>query len=515
MQGSVTDGSSDGAPCRASPAAPRSRTMKKILVALLVVVVILAVIVLERTFTFRSRQLQAAPVAVEPLDTAALAQRLAGALRFKTISYQDSSQFDAREFDGFQRYLRTTFPKLHAALKLEKVNSYGLLYEWPGSDPSVSPIVLLAHQDVVPVEPGTETRWTEPPFEGRIAGGYVWGRGALDDKGSLVGLCEAVEHLLGAGAGAKPRRTVYLAFGYDEEVGGRRGAARIAELLASRNVHPEFVLDEGGALTNGLIAGVSAPVAVVGIAEKGYVTVGLTAQAEGGHSSMPPDETAVGLLAAAILRLEHDQMPRAIRGPTAAMFDYLGPEMSFGPRLVIANRWLLGGLLAQQFGSTPQGNAMLRTTTAPTVLQAGVKDNVLPSSARALVNFRILPGDSVESVVEHVRQVVHDSRISVAPLEETKSNPSAVTRVGGEPFQLLARTIRQVVPEAVVTPWLVVGATDSRHYARLTPNVLRFVGTAIGKDDVRRVHGTDERVGVRAYADAVRIYIQFLKNAAL
>src|SRR5438309_1757037 len=279
MQRSVIDESSPRAPCRPSAVAALSRTMKKSLGALLVVVVILAVIVLERTFTFHSRQPQTAPVAVEPLDTGALAQRLAGALRFKTISYQDSSQFDAREFDGFQRYLRTTFPKLHAALKLEKVNGYGLLYEWPGSDPSVPPIVLLAHQDVVPVEPGTETRWTEPPFEGRIAGGYVWGRGALDDKGSLVGLCEAVEHLLGAGA--KPRRTLYLAFGYDEEVGGRRGAARIAELLASRNVQPEFVLDEGGALTNGLIAGVSAPVAVVGIAEKGYVTVGLTAQAEG------------------------------------------------------------------------------------------------------------------------------------------------------------------------------------------------------------------------------------------
>ena len=486
--------------------------MKKIFVALLVVLVVLAAIALERTFTFRSRQPQAAPVAVESLDTAALAQRLAGALRFKTVSYQDSSQFDAREFEGFQRYLRATFPRLHAALKLEKVNGYGLLYEWTGADPNLPPIVLLAHQDVVPVEPGTESRWTEPPFEGRIAGGYVWGRGALDDKGSLVGILEAVEHLVAAGA--KPRRTVYLAFGYDEEVGGRRGAGRIADLLASRNVHPELVLDEGGALATGLVAGIAAPVALVGIAEKGYVTVRLTAQAEGGHSSMPPDETAVVILAAAIVRLEHQQMPRAIRGPTATMFDYLGPEMSFGPRLVMANRWLFGGILARQFGATPQGNAMLRTTTAPTVLQAGVKENVLPSSARALVNFRILPGDSVESVVEHVRRVVHDSRISVSPLEETKSNPSGVTSVGGEPFQLLARTIRQVIPGAVVTPWLVVGATDSRHYARLTPNVLRFMGTAITKDDLRRVHGTDERVGVQAYADAVRVYLQLLRNAA-
>jgi carboxypeptidase PM20D1 len=486
--------------------------MRKILGALLLLLIVLAAVALERTFTFHSRQPQAAPVAVESLDTAALAQRLAGALRFKTVSYQDSSQFDAREFEGFQRYLRATFPRLHAALKLENVNGYGLLYEWTGADPNLPPIVLLAHQDVVPVEPGTESRWTEPPFEGRIAGGYVWGRGALDDKGSLVGILEAVEHLVAAGA--KPRRTVYLAFGHDEEVGGRRGAGRIADLLASRNVHPELVLDEGGALATGLVAGIAAPVALVGIAEKGYVTVRLTAQAEGGHSSMPPDETAVGILAAAIVRLEHQQMPRAIRGPTATMFDYLGPEMSFGPRLVMANRWLFGGILARQFGATPQGNAMLRTTTAPTVLQAGVKENVLPSSARALVNFRILPGDSVESVVEHVRQAVRDSRISVSPLEETKSNPSGVTSVDSEPFQLLARTIRQVIPGAVVTPWLVVGATDSRHYARLTPNVLRFMGTAITKDDLRRVHGTDERVGVQAYADAVRVYLQLLRNAA-
>jgi carboxypeptidase PM20D1 len=316
-------------------------------------------------------------------------------------------------------------------------------------------------------------------------------------------------------AGARPRRTVYLAFGYDEEVGGRRGAARIAALLTSRNLHPEFVLDEGGALATGLIAGVAAPVALIGIAEKGYVTVELTAQAEGGHSSMPPPATAVGILAAGLTRLEAWQMPRAIRGPTADMFDYLGPEMSFAPRLVMANRWLFGGVLMSQFGATPQGNALLRTTTAPTVLQAGVKENVLPSTAQALVNFRILPGDSVATVLEHVRRAVADPRIGVRALETTFSNPSAVTPVDAEPFQLLARTIRQVVPGTVVTPWLVVGATDSRHYAPLTPNVLRFVGATIGKDDLRRVHGTDERVGVRAYADEVRIYIQLLKNAAV
>src|SRR5256884_1302265 len=416
MHGSVTDGSSDWAPCRAGAVISPSRTRQRTPGSRLGGGVGRAAVALERPFTFRWRQPQAAAVEVEPLASAALAQRLAGALRFKTVSYQDSTQFDAREFDGFHRYLRATFPRLHAALKLEKVNGYGLLYEWTGSDANLPPIVLLAHQDVVPVELGTESRWTEPPFEGRIAGGYVWGRGALDDKGSLVGILEAVEHLVAVRT--KPRRTVFLAFGYDEEVGGRRGAAHIADLLASRNVHPELVLDEGGALATGLVTGISAPVALVGIAEKGYVTVALTAQAEGGHSSMPPDETAVGILAAGITRLEHHQMSRAVRGPTAAMFDYLGPEMPFGPRLVLANRWLFERILARRFGATPQGNAMLRTTTAPTVLQAGIKENVLPSSARALVNFRILPGDSVASVLEHVRQAVRGSRVSLQPLEE-------------------------------------------------------------------------------------------------
>lgn len=487
--------------------------MKRVFLVLVVVLVGLAAAVVTRTLGVHSRQASVTPVASEPLDSTALAQRLAGALKFKTISYQDSTQFEAREFEGFQRYLRASFPKVHAALRLEKVNGYGLLYQWAGSDTGLAPAVLLAHQDVVPVEPGTEGKWTEPPFGGTIAAGYVWGRGALDDKGSLVAILEAIEHMLSAGA--KPRRTVYLAFGYDEEVGGRRGAAHMADLLASRKVHPEFVLDEGGALATGLIPGVAAPVALIGIAEKGYVTVELTAQAEGGHSSMPPNETAVGMLAAAITRLEHHQMPRAIRGPTADMFDFLGPEMPFGPRLVMSNRWLLGGVLAAGFGATAQGNAMLRTTTAPTVLQAGVKENVLPSTARALVNFRILPGDSAGSVLEHVRRAVDDPRITVRALQETVSDPSGVTSVDGEPFQLLARTIRQVIPGAVVTPWLVVGATDSRHYSGLTPNVLRFVGAPIGPDDLRRVHGTDERVSVEGYVNSVRIYIQLLKNAAL
>src|SRR5512142_1398417 len=202
--------------------------MKRILVLIFILALVLGAVLVTRTLVFHSRQAAVLPVPAEPLDSMALAQRLAGALTFKTVSYQDSSAFDAHEFEGFQRYLDDSFPKVHATLNREQVNGYGLLYQWTGSDSSLAPLVLLAHQDVVPIEPGTEGHWTEPPFGGHIAGGYVWGRGALDDKGSLVGALEAVEHLLASGA--KPRRTVYLAFGYDEEVGGRRGAAHIASL---------------------------------------------------------------------------------------------------------------------------------------------------------------------------------------------------------------------------------------------------------------------------------------------
>src|SRR5213080_1121096 len=275
--------------------------MRRILVAIIAAaLVVLAAVLIIRTNRFHSRQLAVEPIPPLLLDTTAAVERLAGALRFRTISNQDSTQFDAAEFRRFQDYLRTSFPRLHARLGREITGGFSLLYEWRGSDTTLKPILLMAHQDVVPVEPGTEGRWTEPPFAGRISGGFVWGRGAMDDKGNLMALLEAVERLVAGGAA--PRRTIYLAFGHDEELGGTRGAARTAALLAGRHVQVEYVLDEGGAITTGLIAGVTAPVAVVGIAEKGYVSLELTAHATGGHSSMPPAHTAVGMLSAAVAR---------------------------------------------------------------------------------------------------------------------------------------------------------------------------------------------------------------------
>jgi carboxypeptidase PM20D1 len=487
--------------------------MKRYLVTfglgLLLAVLLLAGVLVARAFGFRSRQVPAEPAAPFALDSAAAAGRLAGALRIRTVS-SDTAPPGGPEWDAMHAYLRAAYPRVHVGLRLERVGD-ALLFTWPGADARLRPVLLMGHLDVVPVEPGTERAWTRPPFGGVVAEGFVWGRGALDDKLGVLGTLEAAEGLLAEGF--RPRRTVLLAFGADEEVGGRRGAARIAALLRSRGVRPEWVLDEGGAVTRGMMPGIRGPVALVGVAEKGFVSVELAVRGEGGHSSMPPRSTAVGVLARAVSRLEERPVPGGIRGATELLFDHAGPEMPFGMRLVFANRWLFGPLVERQLASAPSTDATLRTTTAATVFQGGTQDNVLPSLARAVVNFRILPGDSIAGVLAHVRDAVDDPRVRVRTLGFA-SEPSPVSGTETAGFRIIQRSIRQTFPDAVVAPYLVVGATDARHFHGLSEHVYRFLPVRVTARDLARMHGTDERVSVADYAAAVRFYAQLLRNGA-
>ena len=400
---------------------------------------------------------------------------------------------------------------MHAGLRREVVGGYSLLYTWPGADPRLPPVLLMGHMDVVPVEPGTEARWARPPFSGALQGGFVWGRGALDDKVSVMGTLEAVEMLLAEGFA--PRRTILLAYGHDEETGGR-GAQAIAALLRGRGVRPWMVVDEGGVIGRGLMPGVARPTALVGIAEKGFVSVELAVETEGGHSSMPPRHGSIGRLSAAIARLEDAPMPARLDGPALQLFGRVGPEMPFAQRMVFANLWLTRPLVIRTLAGAPSSNAMIRTTTAPTIFQAGTKENVLPSRARAVVNFRILPGDSVAGVVAHVRRTVADTSIRVRAMATFSSEPSPVSRTDGEPFRVLERSIRQAAPDAVVAPYLVVGGTDARHYAGLSDAVYRFMPVRMEQADLDRIHGTDERIAVRDYEAAIGFYRQLLLNAA-
>jgi len=484
--------------------------MKRILLALALVLVLLVGVLVARTAAMQSRQVALEPAtAVGALPGAP--ERLAGALRIPTVSYSDSTRYDTAAFAAMHTHLAASFPRAHAALRRETVGRGALLYTWTGSDPALPPLVLMGHMDVVPVEAGTDSAWTHPAFGGVVADGYVWGRGALDDKGTVLGVMEAVEALLTAGFA--PRRTVYLAFGADEEVGGSRGAAAIADRLKQAGVRPFLVLDEGGVVTRGIVPGVAGPVALIGIAEKGYLDVELVARAAGGHSSMPPRATAVGRIARAVAALEENPLPARLTGATDQFFDYLGPEMPYPTRLVMANRWLFGPVVRSRMGGSPSTNASIRTTTAPTMLQGSDKENVLASRARAVVNFRLRPGDSIAAVLEHVRQVVGDTAMEVRAIGP-QVEPSPISPTDDAAWAALQRSIRQVYPSSVVAPYLVVGATDARYFRDLTPNVYRFVPNLMESGDLARFHGTNERVSVQGYVQGIRFYTQLLQNVA-
>ncbi|HYU36067.1 MAG TPA: M20 family peptidase [Thermoanaerobaculia bacterium] len=484
--------------------------MKKALAVIGLVLLVLIAVLLVRTGMARSHQIAAAPVTDNSIDARAVAEHLSGAVRFATISHDDG-QVERDAFLGLHDYLARSFPLVHAQLTREVVAGYSLLYTWKGRNPSLAPVLLLSHQDVVPVEPGTERAWTRPPFSGAIADGFIWGRGTMDDKAGVLGILEAVEHLLRQGF--QPERTVLLAFGHDEEVSGVHGAKNIAALLRQRGVKPEFILDEGGVIAAGMVEGIKAPIALVGTAEKGYVSVDLVARAEGGHSSMPPQHTAIGSLAAAINGLEENQMPARIAGATKESFEYLAPEMPFGPRLFLSNLWLFAPLAERTFASDPASNSRIRTTTAATIINAGVKENVLPHEARAVVNFRILPGDSVADVVAHVRAEAGPD-VQVAARQATATEPSPESDVEAPAFRLIQKTVVQVFPGTLVSPNLLAGGTDTKHYKDLTRNVYRFLPARIHKEDLARLHGTNERIGVDTFAGVVRFYVQLLRNAA-
>jgi carboxypeptidase PM20D1 len=469
----------------------------------------LSFVLLGRAMTMSSRQEALGLGPAIHVDAAAAADSLSKAIQFRTISYQNASRVDPSAFLGLHGYLAQTFVETHRRLRRDVIERFSLLYTWPGSDTTLPPVLLLGHLDVVPVDAQTEAEWTYPPFSGMVADGYIWGRGAMDDKIAVMGTMEAVEGLLRSGF--TPRRTIMLAFGHDEEVTGPQGARRIAARLAERGLRVEMVLDEGMAILEGIIPGMAKPVASVGIAEKGYASLELIADGQGGHSSMPPGQTSVGVLAGAIRALEAHPMPAHLDGPVESLFRFLAPEMPLGPRIVMANVWLFKVPLTLMLSDSPPTRALIRTTLAPTILEGSVKENVLAARARAVVNVRIHPADDLDDVVEHVNGIIRDGRVTVRVLDD-KAEPSDLSPVDAPAFRLLHRAIREQFPDVVLAPGLVLGATDSRHYRSLTDNIYRFLPIRIGPPDVARIHGVDERLSVEQYAHAIAFYTRLIRH---
>ncbi len=441
-------------------------------------------------------------------ENAGVAARLAEALRFQTISHGDGQDHDTAAFDGFAAFLARSYPAAHQAMERESVG-HSLLYRWGGSG-DAAPIAFIAHIDVVPVEPGTEDQWTYPPFDGVVAEGFVWGRGAMDDKGHLIALMEAAEHL--AAAGFKPTRDIYFLFGHDEEVGGADGAGGMRRLLDARGVRFEWTLDEGSGLVAGVIPNAPGPMALISVAEKGSTTLKFTATAPGGHSSAPGKDTAVSLVARAVVAVNDNPHPLEIDSGMAAFLRTLAPQMSLSERVVLANLWLTAPFVAKALGENPTTAAALRTTTAPTIIEGGVKVNVLPQTASAVVNYRIHPRDDVAGVKARAERLIDDPRIRVEALGGVEPSPVASTTSEG--YRAIAETTAEVFGAVPTAPFLTLQGTDTRHYVGAAEDNYRFTPFVYGPDDLRRIHGTDERVSILDVVRGAAWYEALMRRVA-
>lgn len=488
----------------------RSRILRNTLRLAVLAFALLSLIIAVNAIRFSSQQIKVAPVDPVSVDPAVF-QRLSAAVSMPTVSYRD--RIDTSAFLQLDTLIRNDFPLVDSLLEKMAVTSYSQVRYWRGLESAMPPILLMGHLDVVPVETEALDSWTYPPFSGAIADGFIWGRGTLDDKVTVFAILEAIEQLLSEGY--TPNRSIYLAFGHDEEVSGLDGAQTIADYFATQNIRFEYVLDEGQIILDNALAGLASPVAMIGIAEKGYLTLDLEVKLEeGGHSSMPPPVTAVGLLARSLDRLQQAPFPARIDGATRQFLDFVGPEMSPLYQVLFSNLWLTEPLLIRQLEGGTASNAIIRTTTAPTVIQGGVRANVLPTQAAAQVNFRILPGETVESVQAYVEKTIDDARVTVRiPNDNWQSDPSPVSGIKTFGFGVIQKSIKEVFPDVVVAPALVIGATDSRHYQEVSDQIYRFLPLLLDRADLSRIHGIDERVSESAYANAIRFYRQLIRNS--
>lgn len=469
-------------------------------------------IIVLRTIMFTKKARIPKDFIIDQLDVSGAVKRLSKAIQFETVSSQNQKDFNGEEFLRMHAWLEQAFPLVHKYLKKEIVNGYSLLFTWDGLSSNLKPVMYTSHLDVVPVEPGTEKDWLYPPFAGHITDEHIYGRGAMDVQCGVLALLEATEWLLENGH--RPARTIYLGFGHDEEVDGIEGAMRIGALLKERGVELEYLLDEGLPIAHGLLSEAQKPVALVAVSEKGYLSIEISIESEGGHSSVPQGKTSIALLSSAIHKLEENPLPGKLSGIVRSTFESMAPRLPLMYRSAIANLWLFRKLFQNRLAAVPATNAALRTTTATTIFDSGVKENLIPTQAKAIVNFRIHPNDTIKSVIAHVRRTVKDDRIKIRVLEGS-IEPSPVSDVESKNYKMLQLTIRQIFKDVSVSPSLMIAATDARHYTHLTQNVYRFMPLRCDASDLDRVHGTNERIAISNYADMIRFYIQFMRNTAV
>lgn len=467
------------------------------------IVLLLLLVVLVRAAAFSPKGEKAEVVELPEIDEGHVADSLAEMVRCRTVSSYNPAEMDDAEFEKFRALLKARYPLVHEKTELTRVARNGLLYRWPGKEPG-NETVLMAHYDVVPVN---EADWERPPFSGTVEEGVLWGRGTIDTKITLCGIMEAAETLMQQGF--VPQHDVYFSFAGDEE-SSSLDAPAIVEELKNRGVKPAMVLDEGGAVVNGVFPGVEQPCALIGAGEKGLCNLKLTAKSPGGHASTPPRSTALGLVARAVAAVENNPMPASFPKPTLEMFDILGRRAPFKYRVLFANLWLFSGVLKRVF--TKAGgelNAMCRTTVAFTMASASNAPNVLPAEASAVANCRISGSDSVASLVEHFRTYCGKD-VSISVLQSSEPTPYADTK--GPEWAKVKQAINTVYPDAVVAPYVMLACSDSRHFCQICDNVMRFSPIHLSKEERGLIHAANERIPLSKAADCARFYLALMQQ---
>ena len=474
--------------------------MKKFAVLLGALLIILVAIVLVKTWTNAPGAHQKSNI-LEPLTKEAIAH-MSQAIQIKTETPNDAYEFDTATFFAYRKFLEKSYPLVHKNLPRTVIDSFNYVYEWKGTDTSILPMVLMAHYDVVPVEASAVKLWHAVPYGGEIKDGYIWGRGTLDDKSSMISILEAAE--LQLAKGFQPKQTILLCFGADEESSGN-GATAVVKYFKSKNKRFDIVVDEGGEISTEEMKDVKRP-----IGEKGYVTLILTAQKAGGHSSIPAQSTAIDILSKGLYKLRKKQMPAKLTPPISAYLDRVsGYTENFIKKVELSNMWLFEKQVLNNLSEAPTSNALVRTTIVPTIVNSGVRDNVIPTFATAYVNSRILPGETQKDVYNFVEKAVKDTNIKITYYHNYSTLPSPTTDIHSKAFKRVEKAIYSVVEDVIVAPMLMVGASDSRNYREVSDGVINFTPITNAKG----YHGIDERLLMTDYQKCINFYTLLIQGS--
>ncbi len=436
-------------------------------------------------------------------------QRFSEAIKFKIIGLDDGSMNaesmeNLRQFHG---WMRVHYPLLSARANWKVINGGSLLIAIKGKNESLPAAMFLGHLDVVPVEDSSQ--WKYPPFSGKIVGDTLWGRGTLDDKNAVISLLEAGEKLLLKGI--TPQRNILLAFGHDEETGGKAGAAEIAKYIIQSGIKIGFISDEGFGIMEGIVPGLDKDAAIIGLAEKGYLTLKLSASVKGGHSAWPRKDNTVAQLTEALSALDKFQFPSNLDGPVGGLFREAAPHMDFGYKLLFSNLWITQPLIKMVLEGSEKTAATIRTTHVTTLLKAGEKENVVPPSAEAIVNFRLLPGDKINDVIQHIRELVNNPNITITKVGESYE-ASPVSPDHGLGYDEITTTISEVIGSAVPVPGLVITGTDCKNYTSVCNRIYRFVPYRFNNANLSGIHGRNEHVSRQSFNEATTFYLNLFKR---